>query len=212
MDACHSTSSHDYQQSAAGELFRTTATYEADLRAAAGRIGAAADSAATAGIKLVEAGVDDFGTVDAAVGALRVAAGFLNDARLIAEVLEQREEERLQHRERRNFLELIAVQPRTETDWKYRLTLEAKFSWMISIILKRMAEAGVVTDHKLAWPHIDMARMEELHRQITLPSPAELKVMNGEALVEVLHELEGRSAEIRKLLGLINALRHVAKA
>lgn len=88
-------------------LFRSLDDFEPDLRTAAGLVRHVAGVTDQAAITIAETGVEDNGAVAEAAGHLRMAARYLADAQLIAEVMEDREELRLSDREARSFLDMV---------------------------------------------------------------------------------------------------------
>lgn len=191
-----------------GDLFRDLEAFEADLRAAAGRTRAAADESQRAAIVLAETGADHNGVVAQAAAHLRQAAQLMADAQLMAEVLDDREGQRVRDREARTFLEMIKGKPRAELSWYERLKAEAVINWRIAKLLERLGEVCGV-DRSKAWPFIDTARMEEIAVLVEGPSADQLKAMSSEALLDALHQLESQQADIRKRITLTLALRNV---
>lgn len=194
-----------------GDLFRSLEAFEADLRTAAERIGHAAEVANQASIVLTDTGVDDNGTVAQVAGHLHLAALYMANAQLMAEVLEDREGQRLRDREARTFHDMVKGQPRAEMSWYERLKAEAVINWRIGKLLDRLSEVCGI-DRSKAWPFIDTARMEEISKLVEGPSADQIKAMDGEALLYALHQLEAKAADTRKRIALIHALRHVQSA
>lgn len=150
-----------------------------------------------------------------ALRSLHIAAHYLSEAAAMAERIaasrEQRQAARDKIAERRTFADLFDHAGRGETPMG-RTVLEARYTWMISTILDQMAAAGIVLDRRTAWPFVTTERVEALARSVALPLPSEIKAMASGALLETLHDLEARAAELRKLITLVQAMRHVRSA
>lgn len=190
------------------DLFRALEAFEGDMRTAAGRIGDAVEQTHQAAIALAETGVDDNGAVALAAAYLRHAAQLMADAQLIADVLEEREGQRLRDREARTFLDMVKGKSRAEMTWFERLKAEAVINWRIGKLVDRLGDV-CGADRSKAWPFIDTARMEEIGILVEGPSADQLKAMGGEMLLDALHQLESQQSDIRKRITLIHALRHV---
>ena len=150
-----------------------------------------------------------------ALRGLRLAVQYLTDAQATADRLaasrEQRQAARDKAAERRTFAAMVDCGDRGDTPMG-RTVLEARYTWMISTILDQMAAAGIVLDRRTAWPFVTTERVEALAMSMALPLPAEIKAMASGALLETLHDLEARAAELRKLITLVQAMRHVRSA
>ena len=150
-----------------------------------------------------------------ALRTVHIAAHYLNEAAAMADRLaalrEQHQAARDKAAERRTFAELVDHAGRGDTPMG-RIALEARYTWMISTILDQMAAAGIVLDRRTAWPFVTTDRVEALARSTALPLPSEIKAMASGALLETLHDLEAKATELRKLITLVQAMRHVRSA
>lgn len=105
----------------------------------------------------------------------------------------------------------MTVKPVLSSTWSRayeRLKEEATINWRVGKLLDRLAEVCGV-DRTKAWPFVNTARMEVVARLAEGPSTDQLKAMDGEDLLDALHQLESHQADIRKRITLIHALRHV---
>lgn len=107
---------------------------------------------------------------------------------------------------------MVEVRPMHETNVIYRLGIEARFSWMISVILDRMGAAGVLVDRKSTYPYVNTDRIEALCREASIPLPDAIEAMDEEALLDTLHRLEERTLQTRKAIALLHKLRHAQSA
>lgn len=193
------------------DLFRNLERFEMDLREAIDRLWDRITE-----IKIIEQRTaDGLATPedmqDAAVDGLKMALGYMQEAYLIAEVLDDREKRRIADHERKQFVDFIATTPRDEMSAMERLAEEANLTWQISRLLDRMNE--IRGAERREWPKIDREDLERFIARLdrlTKPHTSEsLQAMSDDELAAELKELEERSRATRRAITVIHAIRTV---
>lgn len=194
------------------DLFRDLDRFEPDLREAVTIIWDGVTNLRLA-YDRIEDGLEEPETVlDNASEVLSTAFKFMQEAYLVAEVLNDRETRRIAAQERVSFMELISTRKPEDMKAIDRLCEQAQTEWMISALLDRRAySCGIAR----IWPKPETLQLMELTQRLEAalePSAAQLQDMTDAELSETLQSCERSIAETRKRITLIHALRTVRHA
>lgn len=191
------------------DLFRSLDSFETDLREAITRVWRAITEAQIA---------SDVGAVDQAeiteltADATTLAFRYMQEAYLIAEVINEREKRRIREQEGRDFLSLIPTALPSEMTALERLAEQSRIEWQISKLLDRLADHGI----QRVWPTHDVDRLQKLNERLEAalqPMNADqLNSFGNDELAEELSRLETQVSQIRRQITVIHAIRTIRHA
>lgn len=190
------------------DLFRDLERFEPDLREAIARTW---ESMMRVGVA-ERSGREPADILAASSAGLSLAFRFMQEAYLIAEVLNDREKKRIRTQSCMDFLALVPTTPPQHMTAIERLAEEGRITWQISALRDRLAEQGI----KRAWPADDAARLRELNRRMEAAlkpaCPDRLNAMNDNELADELRKLETNAGHTKKAISVIHAIRTLRHA
>lgn len=193
-------------------FFRDVNSFEADLRKA---ILVIWDEMAALNVmrhRLDEGTEKPEATLERAIHALTSAFQYMQEAYLVAEILDDRERRRLKERDAKDFMSLVPSRPPAQMSSLEVLAEEGELTWKISVLLERMGQSRGA---KYDWPKPGADQLKELtgrlEKALTPPNSDELEAMPDEALGVELRALEARISEMRQTVSLIHAVRLIRR-
>ncbi|MCL7998268.1 hypothetical protein M8994_08450 [Brucella sp. 21LCYQ03] len=194
-------------------LFREFERFEPDLREAITIIWDEVTALKLAHDRLKQGLEESEDVIDTARSILSMAFGFMQEAYLIAEVLNDREKRRIADHKHKSFIDFISSKKKDEVKGLARLAEDAEIEWMISALLDRRAYTCGI---ERSWPKPDTLRLMELSQKLSdalmPPSASALQDMEDSDLAATLQQCERTIAETRERVSLIHALRIVRRA
>jgi hypothetical protein len=190
-------------------LFRDLERFEVDLRAAIEDVW---DGMRFVKVLRAREEPDLKEIAGAAIDTLDAAFQFMQEAYLVAEVLDDRARLRESRAADKSFVQLVATTPpEAMSPWE-RLAEEGRLTWQISTLLDRMNH--VCHRERREWPKIDREDLERFNARLEAlmkPSPDAFQAMTDDELGAELQRLEGMIAATRKAITLILAIRTVRR-
>ncbi|OJF91044.1 hypothetical protein [Pararhizobium antarcticum] len=194
-------------------LFRSFETFEQDLREAIELVWDEITAVKVASQRLAHNRADPDAVLARSAEALKVSFRFMQEAYLIAEVLDDRQKRRIRDQATQDFLSLIPCIPVEDMSGLDRLAEEGRLTWQISALLERMSYSRGA---KVAWPKQETDRLleltERLEKALQAPTADDLQSMSDAALTDELLTLETRIGDTRRTISLIHAIRLLRKS
>ena len=193
-------------------LFRNVNAFEADLRKAITVIWDEATALNVLRHRVAEGSEQPEEAMEHAANALTMAFQYMQEAYLVAEIVDERERRRLKERDAKDFMALVPSTPPAQMSSLDRLAEEGELTWKISVLLDRMGQSRGA---KYDWPKPGADQLKELtgrlEKALTPPTTEELEAMPDDALSAELRALEEKISEMRQSVSLIHAVRLIRR-
>ena len=163
-------------------FFRDVSAFEDDLRKAIMVVWDEMTALNVIRHRLAEGAEQPETAIEQATYALTTAFQFMQEAYLMAEILDERERRRLKERDTKDYLALVPSTPPELMSSLERLAEEGELTWKISVLLDRMGQSRGA---KYDWPKPGADQLKELtgrlQKAITPPTTEELEAMPDDA-------------------------------